>query len=233
MIKPSGKNVKSLLREIRSVVKVNRASSAGELISQLNPKIRGWANYHRHVVSKETFNRVEGMIFRCIWQWAKRRHRNKGHRWIKEKYFCAIGERNWVFTGSKKGADGKPHPIHLLKAAATQIKRHIKIKGGANPYDREWDAYFEERIGKKMVETLKGRRKLLQVWRKRKGECPICKEKITGQSGWHSHHLIWRVKGGEERAENLILLHPECHRQLHSQKRDFQSCVQTKGVRKA
>src|SRR2546430_4769827 len=28
--------------------------SVADLIDQLNPKIRGWANYHRHVVSKST-----------------------------------------------------------------------------------------------------------------------------------------------------------------------------------
>jgi len=33
------------------------------LIDQLNPKIRGWANYHRHVVSKHTFGHVDRNIF--------------------------------------------------------------------------------------------------------------------------------------------------------------------------
>ena len=29
--------------------------TAGELIQRLNPKIRGWALYHRHASSKRTF----------------------------------------------------------------------------------------------------------------------------------------------------------------------------------
>ena len=30
---------------------------------QLNPVIRGWANYHRHVASKRTFHTVDHAIF--------------------------------------------------------------------------------------------------------------------------------------------------------------------------
>jgi group II intron maturase len=73
--------------------------SAADLIDQLNPKIRGWANYHRHVVSKRTFGRVDHAIFSSLWQWARRRHPNKSLRWIKPKYFDRRGNRDWSFFG--------------------------------------------------------------------------------------------------------------------------------------
>jgi len=57
------------------------------LIIQLNPVIRGWANYHRHVVSKRIFGRIDEQIFQLLWRWARRRHPRKGSRWIKNKYF--------------------------------------------------------------------------------------------------------------------------------------------------
>jgi RNA-directed DNA polymerase len=38
------------------------------LIGQLNPIIRGWANYHRHIAAKETFGRVDHEIWRGLWQ---------------------------------------------------------------------------------------------------------------------------------------------------------------------
>jgi RNA-directed DNA polymerase len=28
---------------------------------------------------------------------------------------------------------------------------------------------------------------------------------------------VWRVMGGTDRAENRVLLHPTCHRKVHSQ----------------
>jgi hypothetical protein len=57
-----------------------RMASAADLIDQLNPKIRGWRNYHRHVVSKRTFGRVDHNIFSSLWKWARRRHPNKSPR---------------------------------------------------------------------------------------------------------------------------------------------------------
>ena len=63
LIKPSKKNVKTLLGGIRRTIKAALGTSAADLIDELNPKIRGWANYHRHVMSKRTFDRVDHEIF--------------------------------------------------------------------------------------------------------------------------------------------------------------------------
>src|SRR6185295_18943545 len=50
------------------------------------------------------------------------------------------------------------------------------------------------------------------------GICPICGESITELTGWHNHHIRWRCQGGTDGAENRVLLHPNCHQQVHSQK---------------
>src|SRR6266478_2465011 len=86
LIKPSKKNVGTFLDGIRRIIKAAHGVSAADLIDQLNPKIRGWANYHRHVVSKSTFGHVDLNIFSSLWQWARRRHPNKSPRWFKSKY---------------------------------------------------------------------------------------------------------------------------------------------------
>src|SRR2546429_7036828 len=103
LIKPSKKNIHTFLEGIRKVIKANKQATAGNLIAQLNPKIRGWANYHRHVVSKETFAKVDHAIFTMLWQWAKRRHSKKSKKWIKKKYFQSLEEQNWVFCGEILG----------------------------------------------------------------------------------------------------------------------------------
>src|SRR5437867_15657 len=59
LIKTSKSNVKVFLDGIRNIIKASLGLSAAELIDWLNPKIRGWANYHRHVVSKRVFQRVD------------------------------------------------------------------------------------------------------------------------------------------------------------------------------
>ena len=56
LIKPSKKNLKTFLDGIRQTIRNARGMSAADLIDLLNPKIRGWANYHRHVVSSSIFS---------------------------------------------------------------------------------------------------------------------------------------------------------------------------------
>jgi len=218
LTKPATKNVKAFLSKVRKVIKDNAQATAGNLIVQLNPLIRGWANYHRHASSKRTFVKVDDAIFKALWRWACRRHPKKPKRWIKDKYFKSAGSRNWVFSGEAEGRVGKLRRVCLLDTADTPIRRHIKIKRAANRYDREWEIYFEARLGVKMVANLYGRRQLLHLWQEQKGICPICQQKITKLTGWHSHHIVWRSNGGKDGAENRVLLHPNCHNQVHSQK---------------
>ncbi len=217
LVKPSKMNVKNFLAKLRKLIKENAQATAGNLIMQLNPKIRGWANYHRHVSSKQTFVKVDDAIFRALWQWAKRRHPKKPGRWVKDKYFHSIGQRNWVFCGEIEEPDGTTRNVQLFYAHTVPIERHTKIKGDANPYDPAWEMYFEERLGVKMVHNLKGKRQLIYLWKEQNGLCPVCHQKITKLTGWNNHHIVRRVDGGADRRENRVLLHPNCHRQVHSQ----------------
>ena len=217
LVKPSRKNISRFLDKIRVLIKANVQATTGHLIMQLNPVIRGWANYHRHVASKRTFMKVDHAIFHALWQWAKRRHPKNSKRWIKDKYFHTVGGQHWVFRSEVTGKDGHSQTVQLFYAASMPIKRHIKIKAEANPYDLEWEVYFEERLGVKMADDLRGRRMLLYLWKEQNGICPICSQKITKLTGWHNHHIVWRTKGGEDSVENRVLLHPNCHNQVHSQ----------------
>lgn len=218
IIKPAKKNVKACLTKVRKFIKANKQARAGYLLLHLNPIIRGWANYHRHQASKQTFAKVDHAIHLNLWQWARRRHPNKSRLWIKKKYFRSIENRQWVFCGQITDKNGVSRQIHLVKAQQVPIKRHTKIIGQANPYDPAWELYFEQRLGLTMEHNLKGRRQLLYLWQQQNGICPICQQKITQLTGWHNHHIIWRVKGGCDKAENRLLLHPDCHRQVHSQR---------------
>lgn len=78
LIKPSQKNVKTFLDKVRRIIKHSKASTQQELIGKLNPIIRGWALYHAHNASKQTFSMVDNQIWQCLWRWARRRHPKKG-----------------------------------------------------------------------------------------------------------------------------------------------------------
>jgi len=215
LIKPAKASVKEHLARVRGIIKDNPTLAAGNLIVRLNPVLRGWARYHRHVVSKDVFDSVDHAIFRALWRWARRRHPGKGHRWVKGKYFHTVGARRWVFVGETADRNGQAKRHELFRSASVPIKRHVKIQGKANPYDPAWEAYFERRLGVKMEASLAGRRTLLHLWQRQGGRCPRCGQAITSITGWHSHHVIWRSRGGPDTAQNRQLLHPNCHMQVH------------------
>ena len=233
LVKPSRKNVATFLEKVRGIIKASKHVTAGHLIVNLNPVIRGWANYHRHVASKRTFSRVDHAIFRALWQWAKRRHPKKSRQWIKDRYFETIDQRHWVFHGTVAGREEVIQPVWLLAASSVPIQRHTKVKGEANPYDPAWEPYFEERLGVKMAGTLVGRWTLRLLWKEQGGICPVCNQKITTVTGWHNHHIVWRTHGGKDTLENRVLVHPNCHQQIHSQELDVGKPRPAKGVREA
>jgi RNA-directed DNA polymerase len=151
-----------------------------------------------------------------LWSWAKRRHPKKSKNWIKKKYFHSTPTRNWVFQVPILSQSKVKSYLTLNRAMEMPISRQIKIKGEANPYDPAWESYFEDRLRHQMVVNFRERKRLLRLWFDQEGICPICSQKITKDTDWNIHHILWRVEGGKDTLDNLVLLHPNCHRQVHS-----------------
>jgi RNA-directed DNA polymerase len=151
LVKPSKKNTHAFMEKVRGIIDANKSVSQTVLIGLLNPVIRGWANYHQHCAAKETFDRVDHEIWRALWQWARRRHPKKSRAWVKKHCFPALGNRAWTFATEtdKRTPDGKPIWLRLVYAGETKIRRHVKIRRDANPFDPQWQPYFTERAFRK------------------------------------------------------------------------------------
>jgi RNA-directed DNA polymerase len=218
LLKPSRKNVKAFLAKIDEEIQHKGGYlTAGQLIERLNPKIRGWALYHRHASSARMFARVDDVIFKKLWRWARRRHRGKSAAWVKRKYFTGRQDDPWRFRGTVRDKDGGFHTVFLVRARDTPIRRHVKVKGTANPYDPAWELYFEERLAQQLANSLTGRGTARYLWLEQHGKCLVCGQPLTLEEGWHVHHLLWRAFGGDDNTDNLTLLHSNCHRQVHSE----------------
>lgn len=209
LIKPAKSSVKSFLRKIRGIIRQNKAATQQDLIARLNPVIRGWVNFHRFNVSDQIFGYVDAQIFQALWRWAKRRHHNKGSKWIVRKYFHRINTRNWTFARQWKRDDGTTGYFALEYASDTKIVRFPGIRDGANPHDEEWRLYLEERETEKMRITVKGNHTLRYLFNKQRGCCALCGEKLTLETGGRCH----KYKHGN--ASLNFLVHPDCHRKLH------------------
>ena len=138
LIRPSDDSIKAVKTKLKEIIVKHRGSQAAVLIRNLNPVITGWSNYHRNACSKRTFYKLDRILWRNIWNWARRLHNNLGYRKIVSLLFMRIGNRKWQFFG--KFNDG--NTILLRMFAAFRIIRHKLIAGAANPFDPAWDRYF-------------------------------------------------------------------------------------------
>ena len=160
LIKPAKANVKRFLQEIRAVIKKGVALPTDKLIYTLNSRITGWVNYYRTSVSSEVFSYVDSKIFQALMRWALKRHARKGKKWIVNHYFTTSAGDNWRFHCTVKDKRGKTKLLYLKNASDTKIRRHIKIKSDATPFDPLYKEYFKQR-----EETRKARKTICNLER--------------------------------------------------------------------
>jgi RNA-directed DNA polymerase len=220
-VTPSRKSVRALLAKIRAFLQTRGPMlTTGEVVQCLNPKIRGWAQYHRHAHSKRTLAYVDHRIFQMLWQWARRRHPRHGKRWLKGKYFTTVGQRRWVFFGTVPDKEtGQTTKVYLARAREMPIRRHVKVRSDAHPYDPAWEPYWEERWQRQHRDSPTGRRIVQTLWQRQHGRCAACGEPLLREADWQMHHICKRVYGGEDLPYNLQLLHTHCHEQLHAREK--------------
>lgn len=215
LIKPSKKNVQAFYGKVKGIVKGHAMVKQAELIKLLNPVLRGWAQYHHPVVAKETFSRIDTLMWWRLTRWARRRHPKKSPRWVAEKYWPAV-EGRAEFATRVRPVDGEPQWMRLYRLADTEIVRHRKVMGGYNPFDPQWEAYGEDLRAKRLLKSMAYRKQWATLFLSQQGKCVRCGGPIDEEAGWHDHHLIPRVAGGSDSLSNRVLLHPVCHVQLHA-----------------
>lgn len=152
IIKPAKSSVQRFLDDIRENIKLNATSKTENLIRQINQKTQGWANYYAHVCSSRTFSYVDHHIFKALWSWSKRRHPSKSKKWIKAKYFRHDKLRDWMFFAKIKNKTGNQAHLDIAMASKVKIRRHIKIKADATPFDSNYHEYFDKRIAQRANE---------------------------------------------------------------------------------
>ena len=221
LTKPSKKNYKAIVNKIRGIIKQNPSMKQEDLIRKLNPVIRGWVNFQKYNVSSQAFDRFDFDVWRCLWRWCKRRHPKKSHKWKAKKYFRRVGTRNWTFSVNM--ADS--FELHLIYATDTKIVRWLKTKSEATPFDERFTEYFEDRDTKRMLREINGRKKLNALYKMQKGICPHCGEPITVERGFRIHTEV-----GADFKEKNVLLHADCHRELHYSKNVDELVLLTQGL---
>ena len=144
LITPAKSKVAAMRKKIGELIHSAVGLTQEALLRQLNPRLRGWANYYRNQASHQTFGKLDYYVNGRLWRWIKRRHPNKSKRWKLRKYFSASVHRG-VFSVRLEPKEGKSRVLSLYHTVSTKIERHIKVREFANPYDPKYTKYFELR----------------------------------------------------------------------------------------
>ncbi len=143
LITPAKSKVGAMRKKIGELIHAAVGLTQEELLRQLNPRLRGWANYYRNGASKQTFGKLDYCVYTRLRRWMHRRHPNKPMAWKWRKYFSATPPRTFsVRLGTKEGGS---RVLSLYRIVSTKIERHIKVRGDANPYDPNYTQYFKMR----------------------------------------------------------------------------------------
>jgi len=224
-VEPTKAKIKGHYQEISDNIWKMKAATPTELIRVLQPKISGWANYYRTVHSSEAFGKLDMLLWKRLYQWARRRHPNKGRRWVADKYFCTISGRKWTFA-EIKGKDKDREIVKCLKGYSKHKERtgsYAKVGYDRSYYDGD-TAYWAERLSKGYGNITPSKVKMLK---KQDGICPICKCKFTNIELPEAHHLKAREFGGEDKYDNLVVVHGHCHDKTH---REYKASIKGKKV---
>ena len=143
-ITPAKEGILALKQQVGTTIHRHVSLPMPVLIQKLNSQLRGWANYHRHVVSSAAFRCVDSYVFEELWRMLRHRHPDKSTRWLISQYWSASGCKG-VFSVRATTAKGRKTVYAVQRLSEIGIRRHIKVKADANPYLPEHAAYFMRR----------------------------------------------------------------------------------------
>ncbi len=142
IVKPSKSSIKSLIRKFSTIIlKEGKASTQSDLIRRLNQVIRGWTNYHKHVVASQAFSYVNNTLYHLLHLWAKHRHPDKSKWWRLNRYWHVKDEKPWVFMTDD---------YTLINLRRIKIVRHPKLQISKTPFlDKEY--FIKRRMKLRML----------------------------------------------------------------------------------
>lgn len=198
LITPSKEKRASHQKKLGEVIDLHLNGKQSKLILELNPIIRGWSNYYSHVVSQETFSKMDYLIWQKLRRWAIRRCPKSNRREIFSRYWKTVDMDNWRFCTTEG--------LKLAKHGETEITRFVKVKGNRSVYDGDF-TYWATRLGKHPEIPMR----MARLLQKQKGKCTYCGHYFKQDDVMEVDHIKPKSQGGKDQYDNFQLLHRHCH----------------------
>jgi RNA-directed DNA polymerase len=199
LITPAKANVKAHLAELGRIMRSRRAWPQAALIRQLNPKIRGWANYYRTWMSQAAFSRLDHLTWVKLRHWARRRHPNASAGWVYDRYWPRRDARRVFATPATPQGQ-----VSLTSHSEVPRLWHAKVAGHRSPYDGDW-GYWSTRRGR---DPTVGPR-LATLLKRQGGRCAYCGLFCQHDDQLEVDHISGHRR--DSRYNNLQALHGHCH----------------------
>ena len=209
LIKPSKASVSKIREKLRAKWRRLNGQNVKAAVKELNPIIRGWANYFRISVASKVFHQLDQWMFHREVRYAKRSHPKKSAAWMRARYFGrfqAERDENWVFGDKESG-------MHILKFSWFPIERHVLVRGQASADDSKLNEYWAARNRARARDHKPSRRKFAE---RQGGCCWTCGESLFNGEPCQLHHRVPKRCGGWDGDDNLALVHLYCHQQIHA-----------------
>ena len=140
LIRPSKDAVLRFQDRLRQEWASLRGQNADAVMKRLNPILRGWGNYYKHVVSSRIFSKLDSFNYWRSRRWMNKTHPNKNDDWKKNRYHQVQVKAEEIkrFGNAETGQ-------YLFRLTDLRIDRHILIRHGASPDDPELRNYWKKR----------------------------------------------------------------------------------------
>ena len=202
---PQQDNVLTHLREIRAYLDAQKQTPAVQGLKGLNPRIRGWAQYYRHVSAQAVLAKGGHAPWHMLGRWAHRRHPTKSGAWVKAHYYRDKGY--WACSAGQTA---------LVKPERTPLTRFTKVTGKYSPYAPTLRRYWRERKKRQVGRETFVKHRLR--WHQRQGyRCALCRLPFVPGEPRETEHILPTRQGGSDDRDNKRLVQPWGHRQRHQQ----------------
>lgn len=86
---PNKEKVRNFILKLKQIISVSQNLTAMELISKINPMIRGWALYYNLENSSHYRSVVRNALYNMTWNWVRKKHPTLGKKKLALMYFLS------------------------------------------------------------------------------------------------------------------------------------------------
>lgn len=215
IVTPSNNSVISFRLKLSEIFANHRGKSATQLISSLNPIIRGYCESKRTWSFSHAYSSIGQHLFKLQLRWIKRTHPKKSISWCVNRYFihyktAKINSR-WTFRDPITG-------IVCYKPLWYGTSRvWPPVVGSYSPDNPDLREYWQERAHKLFACRVVDLFSNMDYWLVSSQNliCPVCEESLFNGDPLHRHHVLPTFMGGKNNLKNLVIVHMQCHHHIH------------------